>query len=61
MRNIAGQFFFSADAASAIFTDLIGENVLGYKPELGEEFAYHRSIRRQLQDARDTRFPVGGR
>jgi PmbA/TldA metallopeptidase C-terminal domain len=31
-----GPVLFSADAASAIFTDLIGENVLGYKPELGK-------------------------
>jgi TldD protein len=31
-----GPVLFSGDAASAIFADLIGENVLGYKPELGK-------------------------
>ncbi len=31
-----GPVLFSADAATAIFADLIGENVLGRKPELGK-------------------------
>jgi TldD protein len=31
-----GPVLFSADAASAIFADLVGENVLGQKPELGK-------------------------
>jgi TldD protein len=31
-----GPVLFSADAASAIFADLVGENVLGHKPELGK-------------------------
>ncbi len=31
-----GPVLFSADAASAVFADLVGENVLGHKPELGK-------------------------
>jgi TldD protein len=31
-----GPVLFSADAASSIFSDLIGQNVLGIKPQLGE-------------------------
>lgn len=31
-----GPVLFSADAASAVFSDLVGENVLGLKPELGQ-------------------------
>jgi TldD protein len=31
-----GPVLFSADAATAIFADLVGENVLGRKPELGK-------------------------
>jgi TldD protein len=31
-----GPALFSADAATAIFADLVGENVLGHKPELGK-------------------------
>jgi TldD protein len=31
-----GPVLFSADAASALFADLVGENVLGRKPELGK-------------------------
>ena len=31
-----GPVLFSADAAATIFADLVGENVLGHKPELGK-------------------------
>jgi predicted Zn-dependent protease len=31
-----GPVLFSADAASTVFSDLVGENVLGLKPELGQ-------------------------
>jgi predicted Zn-dependent protease len=31
-----GPVLFSADAASSIFSDLVGDNVLGIKPELGQ-------------------------
>jgi TldD protein len=31
-----GPVLFSADAASTVFSDLIGENVLGLKPDLGQ-------------------------
>ena len=31
-----GPVLFSADAASSIFSDMVGENVLGVKPELGQ-------------------------
>lgn len=31
-----GPVLFSADAAAAVFADLVGENVLGQKPELGK-------------------------
>ena len=31
-----GPVLFSADAATTIFADLVGENVLGHKPELGK-------------------------
>jgi predicted Zn-dependent protease len=31
-----GPVLFSADAASSVFSDLVGENVLGLKPELGQ-------------------------
>ncbi len=31
-----GPVLFSADAASTIFTSLVGDNVLGHKPELGQ-------------------------
>ena len=31
-----GPVLFSADAAAAVFADLVGENVLGHKPELGK-------------------------
>jgi len=31
-----GPVLFSADAATSIFADLVGENVLGHKPELGK-------------------------
>ncbi len=31
-----GPVLFSADAGTAVFSELVGENVLGYKPELGK-------------------------
>jgi TldD protein len=31
-----GPVLFSADAATSVFADLVGENVLGHKPELGK-------------------------
>jgi len=31
-----GPVLFSADAAATVFSDLVGENVLGHKPELGK-------------------------
>jgi TldD protein len=31
-----GPVLFSADAASTVFSDLVGENVLGFKPDLGQ-------------------------
>ncbi len=31
-----GPVLFSADAASSIFADMVGDNVLGIKPDLGE-------------------------
>ena len=31
-----GPVLFSADAASSIFSDMVGDNVLGIKPDLGE-------------------------
>ena len=31
-----GPVLFSADASATIFADLVGENILGYKPELGK-------------------------
>lgn len=31
-----GPVLFSADAGAAIFADLVGENILGHKPELGK-------------------------
>jgi predicted Zn-dependent protease len=31
-----GPVLFSADAASSVFSDLVGENVLGLKPDLGQ-------------------------
>jgi microcin-processing metallopeptidase PmbA/TldD-like protein len=31
-----GPVLFSADAASTVFSDLVGDNILGYKPDLGQ-------------------------
>ena len=31
-----GPVLFSADASTSVFADLIGDNILGYKPELGK-------------------------
>ncbi len=31
-----GPVLFSADAAAAVFSDLVGDNILGHKPELGK-------------------------
>jgi TldD protein len=31
-----GPVLFSGDAAAAVFSDLVGENILGHKPELGK-------------------------
>lgn len=31
-----GPVLFSADASATVFADLVGENILGYKPELGK-------------------------
>jgi TldD protein len=36
-----GPVLLSADSASTIFSSLIGENVLGYKPELGQNARVH--------------------
>ena len=35
-EDYRGPVLFSADAASDVFADLVGENVLGYKPALGQ-------------------------
>ena len=35
-EDYRGPVLFSADAASSVFADFIGENVLGMKPELGQ-------------------------
>jgi predicted Zn-dependent protease len=36
-----GPVLFSADAASTVFSSLIGDNLLGYKPELGQNARVH--------------------
>jgi TldD protein len=35
-EDYRGPVLFSADAAGTVFSDLVGENVLGYKPALGQ-------------------------
>ena len=36
MKTITARCCFPADSASTIFSSLVGENVLGFKPELGQ-------------------------
>ena len=35
-EDYRGPVLFSADAAATVFADLVGENILGYKPQLGK-------------------------
>ena len=53
-----GPVLFSSHAASTVFADLVGENIRGRKPNLGQPARTRGRVRIQLQESRASRFSI---